>query len=139
MQIFITSHSNRTRLAEVEPNTTILEIKDKIYDWENIPQHMQNLMYNGKYISDDKCLSDYNILSDSTIRCFLKLNFNKDCNLCENNNLVNETYDSNMNEIYDELLQIALYMSLVSRTISNHSNQNVKDTSNENAQFTNFI
>jgi hypothetical protein len=73
MQIFIKSLTSKTLTLDVDYSNTIEDIKQKIYDRENIPLKYQKLEYAGKLLENPRTLSDYNILCDSTLFLSFKL------------------------------------------------------------------
>eukprot|EP00833_Pecoramyces_ruminatium_P001383 jgi/Orpsp1_1/1175415/evm.model.c7180000053745.1 len=52
---------------------TIMDIKSKIKEAEGIPENKQNLYFDGKQLEDDKKVSDYNIIEDSTLHIVIRL------------------------------------------------------------------
>src|SRR5438034_7407786 len=52
---------------EVESSNTVGDIKRQIQDRKGIPTDQQRMLYAGKQLEDERQLSDYNILRDSTL------------------------------------------------------------------------
>jgi ubiquitin len=73
MQIFIKTLIGRTITLHVEPNYSIRNIKEIIYNKESIPIDEQRLIFSGKQLTDDRTLSDYNVQKDSTFHLVLLL------------------------------------------------------------------
>lgn len=78
MQIFVKIMSDfvgRTITLEVEPFTSIREVKRKIRNKEGIPLEQQRLLYGGKQLKDFQTLRDYNIRKESTLFLYVESHF----------------------------------------------------------------
>lgn len=69
--IFVKTLNNKHITIQVQPTTTIEEIKDIIYEKIKIKQSLQCLTYANKSLYDECSLIDYNIIKDSTINLSL--------------------------------------------------------------------
>jgi hypothetical protein len=67
MKISITPAKGATFTLDVEPLDTILTIKQKIQDAMHMPISEQRIIFAGKNLEDDRTLSDYNIMRESTL------------------------------------------------------------------------
>ena len=72
MKIFININGIVSTL-KVNSTDTIATLKTKIRYDKYIPELNQNLIFSGKYLYDNKTLSDYNITSMSTVYLILNL------------------------------------------------------------------
>lgn len=75
MQIFINMLSGKQLALEVEPDTTVDEVKSKIADKEGLPTDRQRLLLPGGkgVLEDGKTLSSYGIGFDAKINLDVKL------------------------------------------------------------------
>ena len=69
MQIFYKNEfTNVTQTITVYPSTLIKDVKSKIFKYEGIPVDKQNLYYGLHRLDNERCISDYNITKEMTIR-----------------------------------------------------------------------
>ena len=60
--IVVNNHSNEQyRIADVDGNTSVYDLKEAIQYQTGIPNYQQSLQYNGDQLYDNDTLSDYNI------------------------------------------------------------------------------
>jgi hypothetical protein len=52
----------------VEPEITVLELKDKIWDREGIPTEYLLITFGGKLLMDERTLAYYGLKQESTIQ-----------------------------------------------------------------------
>ena len=73
MQIFLKNFDGKTLALEVEPTTYVHELKNIIYMKTGIPLKVQRLIFSSRELSNYRTMSDYNILSESTISMVFRL------------------------------------------------------------------
>jgi ubiquitin len=64
---FFKNHRGKTITLEVEPSTTILDVKTKAQEKEGIPLEHHNLIYGCKLLEDGRTIADYHIQKQSTL------------------------------------------------------------------------
>ncbi|XP_052217000.1 polyubiquitin-B-like [Dreissena polymorpha] len=72
IKIFARTVTGKTISLEVEPTSSIANVKAMIQDKQGIPPDQQRLMFNGNELEDNCYLSTYNIQRDSTLHVQLK-------------------------------------------------------------------
>ena len=65
--------AEKTSSLEGEPADIIEVVKATIQGKEGIPQDQQRLIFDRKQFEDGRCLSDYNVRIDSTLRLLFRL------------------------------------------------------------------
>lgn len=73
MRLFVKSLTGKTITVEVDPAATVAEVKEKITQLEGVPAHMQQLIFSGVSLADDRVLGTYNIQRESTIHLVVKV------------------------------------------------------------------
>ena len=73
MQIFVKTLTGKTITLEVEDGDFVQSIKSKLEDRTGIPLEVQRLIYGGKELEDERSVSDYDIVSESTLHFVIRL------------------------------------------------------------------
>ena len=73
VQILVTTWTGKTLAVKADSSDTIQNLKDKIEMTEGIPTAQQCLVFAGKFLQNDRTLSDYNIESESHLFMVLSL------------------------------------------------------------------
>ena len=72
MLIYIKTLSEKKITIDVQPSNTIIDIKEKIKEKENIHPARQKLLFQGRELIDNKTLVDYNIKNESILQLIIK-------------------------------------------------------------------
>lgn len=73
MQIFVKTLTGKTITLKVLPHDTVLSVKAKVQEKENIPTDRQWLIYASKQLEDNQTLSNCDIRNESTLTLVLRL------------------------------------------------------------------
>ena len=73
MQIFIKTLTGKTIRLRVLPSDTILSVKTKIEERENILTDRQRLVFHSRQLEDNQTLKDCDIKNESTLHLVLRL------------------------------------------------------------------
>lgn len=72
-QIFVKTLTGKTIVLEINSETTIEEIKNKIEDREGVPAEEQRLIYAERQLENCHQAADYDIKKDSTLHLVMNL------------------------------------------------------------------
>ena len=73
MQVFVKTINGQTVVINTSPFDTIRSFKLKVCAKDETPVQMQQLIYRGKLLEDNRTLQDYDIQKESTIHLTLRL------------------------------------------------------------------
>ena len=73
MQIKVKTLTGKEINIDVDPDTKVERIKDRIEEKEGIPPSQQRLIFSGKQMSDEKTAGDYKIEAGSVLHLVLAL------------------------------------------------------------------
>lgn len=71
MQIFVKTLTGKTITLEVEASDTIEHVKSLIQQKEGVESDLQRLTFASEMITDNRCLSEYNIQTESTLHLMI--------------------------------------------------------------------
>ena len=73
MLLYIKTLTGKELKINVEFNDTILIVKQKLEELEGIAPSQQRLVFNGRQLSDEKNLTEYNVIAGSYFHLVLAL------------------------------------------------------------------
>lgn len=72
-QFYIKTLTGKNIVCSLDPQMTILSVKQQIESQEHIPVDQQRLVFQGKQLEDGHTLESYGIINDSTLHLVLRL------------------------------------------------------------------
>ena len=73
MQVFVKTISGKYITLDILPETTVLALKQQVYNKEGIPVDAQIFVFAGKSLQDEHLLSEYGVMQESTLFLMLRL------------------------------------------------------------------
>jgi len=73
MKIFVMAQDGNKILLEVKSSDTILSVKERIVDKQDLQVHQQNLLFGGRSLHDSTTLADHNIEDESVVDVLVRL------------------------------------------------------------------
>eukprot|EP01130_Rhizamoeba_saxonica_P008362 TRINITY_DN337_c0_g1_i4.p1 TRINITY_DN337_c0_g1~~TRINITY_DN337_c0_g1_i4.p1 ORF type:complete len:152 (-),score=41.15 TRINITY_DN337_c0_g1_i4:53-508(-) len=73
LQIKVKTLTGKTISIDVEPEDTVLRMKERVEEKEGIPPAQQRLIFGGRAMADDRTVADYNIEAEATLHLVLAL------------------------------------------------------------------
>lgn len=71
--LFIKFLTGKTIALSVPCNSTVLRVKEQIYENNGTPVRLQRLLFAGKQLEEERKLEDYNVPSGATLHLVLRL------------------------------------------------------------------
>ncbi|ORX62271.1 ubiquitin-like protein [Hesseltinella vesiculosa] len=72
ISVKILKPASQFKITRLAADTTILELKQRIYQQQMVPVKQQRLLLKGKVLTDDKTLADYQMTKDTTLHLMIK-------------------------------------------------------------------
>ena len=67
MEIFVNTLTSKCIAIHAYPSDTVADVKQLIWESEGIPAELQKLIFGGKHLEDNRVISDYKIMKESTL------------------------------------------------------------------------
>ena len=72
-QFFVKTLTGKNIVISLNPDMTVLQVKDIIFEMERLPQDQMRLIYAGRQLEDNSTLLSNNVTNNSTIHLVLRL------------------------------------------------------------------
>lgn len=73
MKLLVKTLAGKTIILEAESTDTIAALKQQIYEKQGIEIDLQRLIFQGKQLQDDRFVSDYSLVDESTLHLVMRL------------------------------------------------------------------